>query len=354
MKSNEYFQRMYETSKEINPLIEAALEPLKKVSCYLYHTVSELPKKRIETGSKVRAYLLRHAYEITTNKDWKRISPICAAVEMELCSMYYTNRIYDKKGNERDINKQIMAAKITRDLASSMLEQSREHIGSKLEKILYLINESDLICESGQYLDVCENTYETRKHTSFEEMINFCNNRIYKINASYLEKIAKMGAILGGADNKIIESLESFGKEYGMLLQIVNDIMDFVPKKDNGGTSEKIPEDAYSDIKHGKLTYPVIYTLHHGTNEQKRKVINVIEKGPSAKDDSLEEITKIFVNNGSINFAKKQARKNATQAKKTLRSFDKKQRRHLSRMCIITYKNRFYDSLRKYNILAKP
>ncbi len=353
MKGGEYFQEMRKTSDIVNPIIHREVETLREFSESLYDIVSELPNKRIKEPSKSRAFMLRKAYEIVGGQKWEEIAPICAAVEIEFCSMYYTNRIYDDKGHiteDRDkINSQIMAAKITRDLATRVIEGLRETIPhEKLEQILSLMNESDLILESGQYLDVFENIYPEMGDASFEDMIKSCDERIYKVNASYFEKIAMMGAILANGSKEQINALANFGKNYGMMLLIVNDIADFLPSKHGFKTSEKIPEDSYSDIKHGKLTYPIIYTLHYGKPEEKEKLIKLIEKGKGINEDELMELTKILVNNGSIDFAKKRGVWYKNRAKKSLKMFDKESRRYLSSMCVISESNRYFKELKIY------
>lgn len=349
MKSEEYFEKMRETSIIVNPLILQALEPLKKTSIGLHDTVAELPMRRVETSSKARAFLLREAYEFAGASDWERIAPICAAVELELCSMYYVNRVYDDKGGERDENKissQIMAAKITRDLTTRIIEEQSDKIrADQLGRILHTMNESDLLFETGQYVDVFENIYSRQKNAGFEEMLKLCDRRLYLINAAYFEKISLIGGILAEASQEQLNSLTAFGKNYGLVIQIVNDIADFVPPKYNLGTSEKLPTDAYSDVKHGKLTYPIIYTLHNGSSKEKDELVGIIEKGSHVQSEELAELTQLLMRNGSIDFAKKQARAYSRQAKSALKKFSKEKRETLSRMCALAYTNRFYKAL---------
>jgi geranylgeranyl pyrophosphate synthase len=349
MEANKYFEKMKETSDIVNPFILQALEPLKATTHRLHSIVSELPIKRVEASSKARAFLLRQAYELAGGLTWERIAPVCAAVEMEICSMYYVNRIYDNKGGEKgqnNINEQIMAAKITRDLAAQLIERQRKEIpSSQLERVLHLMNESDLVFEEGEYIDVIENIYPKQKNTSFEGMMNLCDKRTYLINASYFEKIGMMGWILADGREEELISLGAFGKNYGMLLQIVNDIADFVPPQHDLKTCEKLVTDAYSDIKHGKLTYPIIYTLHKGAAEEKSKLIRIIEKANQAEPAELIELTQLLMRNGSMEFARKKGIEYYHLAKRALNGFDKEKRSYLDSMCVIAWTNRFYKAL---------
>ena len=178
-------------------------------------------------------------------------------------------------------------------------------------------------------------------------MLDLYYRRNYGVNNSFFEKIAIIGATLGRGTKKQIEVLTNFGKSYGMTLQIINDIGDFVPPKYNLGTEEKLPEDAYSDIKHGKLTLPIIYCLINGTNEEKEQVIEALTN-KNINEDKLLEVTRILVNNGSIDFAKKTALDFSKKAKSYLEIFPKEKRSLFEELCFIAYTNRYYKALRKF------
>ncbi|MBU0977905.1 MAG: hypothetical protein KKD18_05805, partial [Nanoarchaeota archaeon] len=217
--SSEYFKKMHETCAVVNPMIMAAVEPLKRESEGLYEAVSELPRKRTEASGQLRAFMLRNAYECAGGEDWQRIAPVCAAVELELCSMYYENRVYDEKGGKRDlaqISKSIMAAKLTRDLAERLVKQSGEITARDRSKIVELLNQADITFETGEYLDVFENTFARMGGASFSDMISCCERRIYGINAAYFERICEIGGLLAGAPKEETGALENFGRQLGM------------------------------------------------------------------------------------------------------------------------------------------
>jgi hypothetical protein len=106
---------MLETNKEVGRIVLKHLEPLKKENFELYNLCSELLKKKIGT-METREYLMRVSYEICSGKKWgDEIKHACAAMEFELASMYYSNRIFDDKGGEKILSKpnnQFIAAMI--------------------------------------------------------------------------------------------------------------------------------------------------------------------------------------------------------------------------------------------------
>jgi geranylgeranyl pyrophosphate synthase len=172
---------------------------------------------------------------------------------------------------------------------------------------------------------------------------------MYMINAHFYEKMADMASVLAmSEDSKKIELLRKFGFHNGMGCQIVNDVADFVPAIDNEGTTEKLPEDAYSDVKHGKLTYPVIYTLHFGTDGERRRLIEVMNKSMKSDESELEELTRMLLSNGSIDFAKEKARQHSRQERKIPKFFEKEKRKYFKGMSVMATTNRFYKALEKY------
>ena len=344
MLKEEYKRLMLETSKKIGPTILKYLESLKKQNQELYQICSELLKKKIGTF-ETRAYLLRISFEVCSGKKWtKEIIHACAAIELELASMYYTNRIFDDKGGNEILSQpknQFMAAMITRDLASQALTKACSKVDYKtFVRIKDLFDEINKIFYIGQFFEVSYNIYKPSIKLDFENSLQLYYKRDYGVNNSFFEKIGMIGAILGVGTKKQVEALANFGKDYGMMLQIINDIGDFVPPKDNLGTEEKLSEDAYSDIKHGKLTLPIIYSLTHGDKEENKIVIEALTN-PNIEDNKLLEVTKVLVNNGSIDFSKKTALDFITRGKKHLKIFPKEKRMVLSTMEVIAWTNRY-------------
>lgn len=342
---------MLETSKTIGSVILDYLEPLKKENQELYKICLELLKKRIGTF-ETRAYLMRFSFEMCSEKKWtKEIVHACAAIELELASMYYTNRIFDDKGGKEILSQpknQFMAAMITRDLASQALTKACSKVNYKtFIGIKDLFDEINKIFYIGQFFEVSYNIYKPSLKLDFDDLLQLYYKRDYGVNNSFFEKIGMIGAILGEGTKKQVETLANFGKDYGMMLQIINDIGDFVPPKYNLGTEEKLPEDAYSDIKHGKLTLPIIYSLTHGSKEDNKLVIEALTN-PNIEDHKLIEVTKTLVRNGSIDFSKKTALDFITQGKKHLKIFSKEKRTALSTMEVIAWTNRYYKALSKF------
>lgn len=65
----------------------------------------------------------------------------------------------------------------------------------------------------------------------------------------------RAGAIVGGADEKKLEQITTYGKNIGLAFQIVDDILDIV------GDEAKLGKNIGSDIENNKSTYPSLLGL---------------------------------------------------------------------------------------------
>jgi geranylgeranyl pyrophosphate synthase len=219
------------------------------------------------------------------------------------------------------------------------------------DELRSLLRESNMaVCSKGAWVDLFQGVYSRTSDLSFDEQIALCDKRMYNMNALYFEKIATMGAIASRETDKTkISALANFGKGYGMGLQAVNDIADFVPPRLNGGTTEKTGHDAYRDVMFGKMTYPSIWLLNNGSENDRRLLEGVFEKGLEAELPQLEELTKTLVSSGAIDFAKRKVMDHGNEAKRGLRGkFSKEERASLAIMCAMFRKNRYYDALKEF------
>ena len=349
MDSQKYFDRMRETSKIVDETIYDILDPLRQEIPEMYDAVRALPEKR-KGLPKSRAHLAREAYTLCKGREDNGWIPLATAVELELNSMYYKNQVFDEKASHSLRNKERafgnwLADSYSRDLAGRLLQESYQD----KPQVSGLLRKANIVCAEGFWIDIFDNTYQQTRNLTFNEQIALCDERMYKMNASFFEKIATMGAMVANeSDSSKISSLSDFGRAYGMGLQSVNDIADFVPPRINSGTTEKTGNDAYSDVKHGKMTYPIIWLLENGSAKDKRVLEEILETGQEAKLPQLEKLTRVLVRSGAINFAKQKVKVYRNQAKHALhKAFSKNERKYLSTMCTMFDKNRYYEALKK-------
>lgn len=98
----------------------------------------------------------------------------------------------------------------------------------------------------------------------------------------------KAGAILGGAKDREIEALTSYGKAIGLAFQIIDDILDVE------GSTEELGKGTGQDSVLGKATYPHLL----GMKESRQRAEELLEKAEAAlaqfgeKAEPLREIAR--------------------------------------------------------------
>jgi geranylgeranyl diphosphate synthase type II len=105
----------------------------------------------------------------------------------------------------------------------------------------------------------------------------------------------KIGALLGGADERQLSSITRFGEVIGLAFQIADDILDIE------GSTEELGKDAGSDQARGKATYPSVI----GIEESRRRASELLDMAIESLDsigekaDPLREIAKFIISRKS-------------------------------------------------------
>jgi len=79
--------------------------------------------------------------------------------------------------------------------------------------------------------------------------------------ASLFETACETGAILSGADEKLIEALKCYGRNLGMAFQIIDDILDI------DGSQVQTGKPIGQDLMHGIITLPSLLALNKNEGE---------------------------------------------------------------------------------------
>ncbi len=112
---------------------------------------------------------------------------------------------------------------------------------------------------------------------------------------------AKLGAIIGNADSNRAEALAGFGESLGIGFQIQDDILELIGKefaKGKGGIG--------GDIHEGKRTLMVIHTLQKASENDRKRLAEILNSHPT-KQETINEAIEIIRKNGSIEYAKEKA-----------------------------------------------
>ena len=140
---------------------------------------------------------------------------------------------------------------------------------------------------------------------------------IFKKTGSLFATSSMSGALLGGAKEKDINTLYSFGKNLGLGFQIFDDILDFE------GDEKQLGKPVGNDLKNGIMTYPSL--LARDRNKNIKKDIEELFNLPKNKrEDAVTSVVKEIKSSGFIDESISKASKIIEKAIEDLESVQKK------------------------------
>jgi geranylgeranyl pyrophosphate synthase len=108
---------------------------------------------------------------------------------------------------------------------------------------------------------------------------------------------SRIGAILSGAEDEVVELVARFGKASGSIAQIINDVQDVIPLDEQAGVGD-LPE-RKTDIRLRKRTLPIVFALRDEARQP--NAVQRAFRGEEALDE--EELRRAIVATGAVKFA---------------------------------------------------
>jgi geranylgeranyl pyrophosphate synthase len=156
----------------------------------------------------------------------------------------------------------------------------------------------------GQAMDISwHNGMCNADSLSEEEYLQMCTFK----TGTLARMSAKIAAILSGANDEQIEKLGNYAETVGVAFQIQDDILNLVEGEftDKKGLGE--------DITEGKRSLPVIRALNEANEEDKERLIEILEMHTNDQNLRNEAIS-IIKRYGAIEYSKEKARKMILEA----------------------------------------
>ncbi len=128
----------------------------------------------------------------------------------------------------------------------------------------------------------------------------------------------RCGALLANSNEDVIERLSSYGMNVGLAFQMADDLLDYTTD------SETLGKETGIDLKEGKMTLPVIYTLENAKKNGSSDVglIENIVKNPDFSDDEFKELIEFMEKHGGISKTIDKAKEYIENAKNELSVFE--------------------------------
>ncbi|MBL0690723.1 MAG: polyprenyl synthetase family protein [SAR324 cluster bacterium] len=125
--------------------------------------------------------------------------------------------------------------------------------------------------------------------------------------SSLISAAMELGAILGGASDKISDIFKNVGKKIGLAYQITDDVLDY------SLNNKKIGKPWGADLKERKITLPLSHLIENSSTKDREKCLAIIESSVIS-DNDIETIYHLMLNYNSLKFATNYAKKTIKDA----------------------------------------
>jgi octaprenyl-diphosphate synthase len=158
-------------------------------------------------------------------------------------------------------------------------------------EIVQLIRKGDVELTESQYMDVI------RRKTGF-----------------LIQGACQTGAIIAGAPPEVEQKLAEFGFHIGIVFQIADDLLDYT------SDTKALGKTIGADLKEGKLTLPVIYSLDKATPAD-RQWMSILIQHMNFSDDEFQRLVELLHQYGGIQYCQEIALSRVNQAREIMNTF---------------------------------
>ena len=233
-------------------------------------------------GKRIRPILAIIAYEISGGKGDAILMPACGFELIHTYSLIHDDLPCmddDDYRRGRPTNHKIYGeaiAVLTGDALTALafecfLGSSEAHDFSErtilrfVRRLTRAIGTKGLV--GGQVMDIIQLSKDRKK----ESLEKTCQ---YKTGA-LIEASLECGALLAGADPRLLSALKHYGKGIGLAFQITDDILNVT------GDKEVMGKSVHSDREHEKITFPELM----GVEKSKKEALRCIEDAKVSLND---------------------------------------------------------------------
>ena len=195
-------------------------------------------------------------------------------------------------------------------------------------EILKILSDTSVVISEGEVLELSNDKDLTINEDIYFEVIN-------GKTASLFSGACQVGGISANGSIKEIEALKSFGTNFGMAFQLIDDAIDY------SSTNEKLGKNIGDDFKEGKITLPIILAYLRSSQDEKKFWSKTIVNLNQSTDD-LKKAILIINKYNCINDTIDRARHFANVAIDSLGVFENNKYKKSLMNLIKTSLNRFY------------
>lgn len=174
-------------------------------------------------------------------------------------------------------------------------------------QFLKLLTDTTLRMTEGQIMELAHTHNWRIKKEEYMEII------ISK-TAILLSTTCACAAVVAGAEKQTVEDLKEFGMDLGIAFQLMDDILDY------SSCEEEFGKPVGKDLKEGKITLPLIYTLSKFDQAEVARLEDQF-KNQKANDDDYRKMISMVRKNGVLEKVRSEAKEYVDKATAILDSF---------------------------------
>jgi octaprenyl-diphosphate synthase len=231
--------------------------------------IQEIGKYLILSGGKrLRPLLTTSCFHILNNQSLKNVNHIglAAAVEFIHAATLLHDDVVDLSKDRRgNLTANEVWGNKTSVLVGDFLFSRSFQLMTKYGNMetLKILSDTSVVISEGEVLEISNDKNLEMNQDTYFQIIN-------GKTASLFSAACQVGGISGGAKDNEHQALKSFGTNFGMAFQLIDDAIDY------SSNSKTMGKNIGDDFKEGKITLPIILAYGRSNNEEKKFLQNAI------------------------------------------------------------------------------
>jgi octaprenyl-diphosphate synthase len=219
-------------------------------------------------GKRLRPLLTTSCFHILNNQSLKSMNHIglAAAVEFIHAATLLHDDVVDLSKDRRgNLTANEVWGNKTSVLVGDFLFSRSFQLMTKYGNMetLKILSDTSVVISEGEVLEISNDKNLEMNQDTYFQVIN-------GKTASLFSAACRVGGISGGAKDNEHQALKSFGTNFGMAFQLIDDAIDY------SSNSKTMGKNIGDDFKEGKITLPIILAYGRSNNEEKNFLQNVI------------------------------------------------------------------------------
>ena len=219
-------------------------------------------------GKRLRPLLTTSCFHILNNQYLKSMNHIglAAAVEFIHAATLLHDDVVDLSKDRRgNLTANEVWGNKTSVLVGDFLFSRSFQLMTKYGNMetLKILSDTSVVISEGEVLEISNDKNLEMNQDTYFQVIN-------GKTASLFSAACQVGGISGGAKDNEHQALKSFGTNFGMAFQLIDDAIDY------SSNSKTMGKNIGDDFKEGKITLPIILAYGRSNNEEKKFLQNVI------------------------------------------------------------------------------